>query len=206
MNKALTEYIEGQILPQYEGYDAAHRRDHIEGVVERSMLLAEHYEVVPEMVYTIAAYHDIGLPEGREVHHIASGRILSEDQNLRQWFSEEQVAIMQQAVEDHRASSTHTPRTIYGMIVAEADRQILPEVVIRRTVQYGFAHYPNLSKEQHWERCVAHLREKYDYGGYLKLYIPHSENATRLEELRAIIAQPTLLRQKFEEVFEELVG
>ncbi len=206
MNKALTEYIEAHILPQYEGYDAAHRRDHIEGVVERSMLLAEHYEVVPEMVYTIAAYHDIGLPEGREVHHIASGRILSEDQNLRQWFSEEQIAIMQQAVEDHRASSTHTPRTIYGMIVAEADRQIVPEVVIRRTVQYGLAHYPNLSKEQHWERCVAHLREKYDYGGYLKLYIPHSENATRLEELRAIIAQPTLLRQKFEEVFEELVG
>lgn len=202
MNRELVQYIESQILPRYEGFDAAHRRDHIEGVVERSVALMQHYEVVPEMVYTIAAYHDIGLPEGREVHHIASGRILSEDRELRHWFSEEQITTMREAVEDHRASASHPPRTIYGMIVAEADRQIVPEVVIRRTVQYGLSHYPHLTKEQHWERFVAHLNEKYNYGGYLKLYIPHSDNAVRLEELRQIIANPTLLREKFEGEFE----
>ena len=111
---------------------------------------------------------------------------------------------MREAIEDHRASATTPPRTIYGMIVAEADRQIVPEVVMTRTVQYGLSHYPNHSKEEHWERFVAHLREKYDYGGYLKLYIPHSDNATRLEELRQIIAQPTKLREEFEKIWEKL--
>ena len=156
------------------------------------------------MVYAIAAYHDLGLVEGRELHHISSGRMMSEDVELRRWFSTEQINIMREAIEDHRASAERPPRTIYGMIVAEADRQIVPEVVIRRTVQYGLSHYPSLSKEQHWERFVGHLREKYDYGGYLKLYIPHSDNATRLAELRAIIAQPDLLRSHFESFFERL--
>ena len=204
MDKELKAYIESAILPRYEAYDAAHRRDHIEGVISRSLRLATHYEVDLSMVYTIAAYHDLGLVEGRELHHISSGRMMMEDEALCRWFSPEQRVTMREAIEDHRASATTPPRTIYGMIVAEADRQIVPEVVMTRTVQYGLSHYPNHSKEEHWERFVAHLREKYDYGGYLKLYIPHSDNATRLEELRQIIAQPTKLREEFEKIWEKL--
>ena len=204
MNKELKAYIESAILPRYEAYDAAHRRDHIEGVISRSLDFATHYEVDESMVYTVAAYHDLGLVEGRELHHISSGRMMMEDEALCRWFSPEQRVTMREAIEDHRASATTPPRTIYGMIVAEADRQIVPEVVMTRTVQYGLSHYPNHSKEEHWERFVAHLREKYDYGGYLKLYIPHSDNATRLEELRQIIAQPTKLREEFEKIWEKL--
>ena len=204
MDKELKAYIESAILPRYEAYDAAHRRDHIEGVISRSLDFATHYEVDESMVYTVAAYHDLGLVEGRELHHISSGRMMMEDEALCRWFSPEQRVTMREAIEDHRASATTPPRTIYGMIVAEADRQIVPEVVMTRTVQYGLSHYPNHSKEEHWERFVAHLREKYDYGGYLKLYIPHSDNATRLEELRQIIAQPTKLREEFEKIWEKL--
>lgn len=204
MDKELRTYIEANILPRYEAYDAAHRREHIEGVIDRSLRLATHYEVDLSMVYTIAAYHDLGLVEGRELHHISSGRMMVEDGELCRWFSPEQREVMREAIEDHRASATAPPRTIYGMIVAEADRQIVPEVVMTRTVQYGLSHYPNLTKEEHWERFVGHLREKYDYGGYLKLYIPHSDNATRLEELRQIIAQPTKLREEFERIWKKL--
>lgn len=204
MNKEVRAHIEAEVLPRYEAYDAAHRRDHIEGVISRSLDFATHYEVDEDMVYAIAAYHDLGLAEGRELHHISSGRMLTEDSNLRQWFSAEQLEVMREAIEDHRASADHAPRTIYGEIVAEADRQIVPEVVMRRTVQYGLAHYPHLTHEEHWERFVGHLGEKYDYGGYLRLYIPHSDNAQRLEELRQLIAQPEKLRKEFERIWEEL--
>lgn len=203
MNTELVAYIEEHILPRYESHDAAHRRDHAEGVIERSLALAAHYDVDLDMVYTIAAWHDVGLCEGREQHHISSGRMLLENSKMREWFSPEQLNIMREAIEDHRASSDHPPRTIYGAIVAEADRQIVPEVVMRRTVQYGLAHYPALSREEHWQRFLGHLHEKYDHGGYLKLYIPHSDNALRLAELRALIAQPALLRTHFEALFEE---
>lgn len=203
MNSELRAYIEEHILPRYESHDAAHRRDHAEGVIERSLALATHYDVDPDMVYTIAAWHDVGLCEGREQHHISSGRMLLEDNTMQRWFTTEQLNIMRDAIEDHRASSSHPPRTIYGAIVAEADRQIVPEVVMRRTVQYGLAHYPALSREEHWRRFLGHLHEKYDHGGYLKLYIPHSDNAVRLAELRALIAQPALLRTHFEVLFAE---
>lgn len=132
------------------------------------------------MVYAIAAYHDTGLAYGRESHHIRSGEILLGDSFMRQRFTEEQMAVMRDAIEDHRASSDHAPRTIYGRIVAEADRCLDPETVIRRTIQYGTAHYPALSREGQFDRCVEHLQRKYAEGGYLRLWIPESDNASKL--------------------------
>ena len=198
-------YIEHEILPRYDHFDAAHQRNHAEEVIARSLALAEHYAVDKDMVYTIAAYHDTGLCEGRDTHHLASGRIIREDTKLREWFTEEQIETMAQAAEDHRASSGHEPRSIYGKIVAEADRLISPEKVIRRTIQYGLDHYPELDKEGQYQRFKTHLLEKYSDTGYLKLWLPESENAPRLEELRRIIRDEAQLREAFEQVFEKIL-
>ncbi len=199
----LQAYIESAILPRYKGFDPAHRTDHALQVIAESLKLAKHYEVDERMVYTIAAYHDIGLCEGRERHHLVSGRLIREDKNLRKWFTEEEIEIMAQAVEDHRASLDHAPRSIYGRIVAEADRLIKPMTVLLRTVQYGLSHYPELSKEQHYQRYSEHLQEKYAEGGYLKLWIPESDNAARLAELRALIADESRKREAFEQIYVE---
>lgn len=203
MNRTLKEYIEREIIPLYSSFDKAHNIDHVESVISRSLSLAQHYDVDVDMVYTIAAYHDTGLQYGRELHHLHSGEIIASDIQLSQYFTAEQIVIMREAVEDHRASSEHTPRTIYGAIVAEADRLIEPLTVIRRTIQYGLSHYPTLTVEEHFTRCCEHLNEKYGINGYLKLYIPHSDNAQRLAELRDIIANPTLLRSTFDTIFAE---
>ena len=118
----------------------------------------------PNIIYAAAAYHDTGLVEGRDVHHMASGRIVREDSRLRQWFSEEEIETIAQAAEDHRASNRQGPRTIYGSILAEADRVIDPYKILRRTIQYGISNYPELDMEGHWERTVEHLLEKYAEG------------------------------------------
>lgn len=112
MNKELERYIEREIIPRYEDFDAAHRTDHVRTVIAQSLELAAHYDADADMVYTVAAYHDTGLANGRERHHIDAGRILAADTELRRWFSEEQIAVMRDAVEDHRASSDGEPRTI----------------------------------------------------------------------------------------------
>ena len=199
----LHDYVVNEILPQYDHFDAAHHRDHAESVIAESLRLAQFYPVQPAMVYAIAACHDIGLCEGREHHHEVSARLIRNDQRLRQWFSEEEIQTMAEAAEDHRASSRHAPRSLYGRIVAEADRLIDAETVLRRTVQYGLAHYPELDKEAHFERMVAHLHEKYAEGGYLHLWIPESANAARLSQLRAIIDCPAELRTYFERFYAE---
>ena len=199
----LCEHIRERIIPQYVNFDKAHRIDHVEKVIEESMKLALHYEVNSAMVYTIAAYHDLGLCEGREFHHIVSGKILFADETLWQWFTDDQMLQMKEAIEDHRASNKQAPRSIYGKIVAEADRIIDPEITLRRTVQYGLSHYPEMDKEEQYARFRKHLTEKYAEGGYLKLWIPQSDNAGRLAELRQLITNEERIRRVFDQLYEE---
>ena len=203
IREEIKAYIESEILSRYDGFDAAHRRDHADVVVSRSVELAQRLGADVEMAYVIAAYHDTGLAVGRDVHHTESKRILLADRELKRWFSEEDIATMGDAVEDHRASSKQPPRTIYGRIVAEADRLIVPHSIIRRTIQFTLTHHPDLDMEQGYERLLEHMREKYDYGGYLKLWIEESENAQRLEELRKIIADKPTLRRLYETIYKE---
>ena len=206
VNTSLIEYIERGILPRYDFFDAAHQRNHAEEVISRSLALAEHYDVNKDMVYAIAAYHDTGLCEGRDTHHLVSGRIIREDKKLHEWFTEEQIETMAQAAEDHRASSGHEPRSIYGKIVAEADRLISPEKVIRRTIQFSLDHHPELDKEGQYQRFRQHLLEKYSDTGYLKLWLPESENAPRLEQLREVIRDEKKLQSAFEEAYTRLLS
>ncbi len=201
--QTLKEYIESEIIPRYDNFDGAHRRDHVRSVIGQSQELSRYYDVNPEILYTAAAYHDLGLCEGREKHHLVSGRIIREDKTLLNWFNVEEIEVIAEAAEDHRASNETPPRSIYGKIIAESDRLIDPETVIRRTVQYGFAHYPQMNREQMWERTLTHLQKKYGYGGYLKLWIPESSNACRLEELRKIIADEKRLRSMFDRFYDE---
>lgn len=206
MHEDLRDYIETEILPRYETFDAAHRTDHVRTVIEQSLRLAAHYDTSEEMVYVIAAYHDLGLTDGRERHHIRSGELLAADETLRRWFTEEEMNTMREAVEDHRASAEREPRTVYGRIVAEADRCIDAETVLRRTIQYGLEHCPELDREAQYARCCEHLERKYADGGYLRLWIPHSDNARRLEELRALIRRPEELRRRFDAIYDRENG
>jgi uncharacterized protein len=205
MDKSLVDYIESTIIPMYDGFDAGHGREHVNAVIAEALRLAGFYDVDADMVYAAAVYHDTGLCVDRETHHLESGRIIREDKRLGEWFSADQIEVIAQAAEDHRASSDHEPRTIYGKIIAEADRQIIPESIILRTVQYGFKIYPELDKEGHWLRTCQHMAEKYDVGGYLKLWIPVSRNADGLARLRAIIHDKSRLRAMFEAAFNECI-
>ena len=203
MTTELTDYIEAEILPRYDAFDKAHDRTHANTVISQSLKLAQHYDVNIEMVYTIAAFHDTGLCEGRELHHTASARIVREDKRLKEFFTPEQIEAMADAVEDHRASSSNPPRTIYGKIVAEADRIIDSDTIMRRTIQYGLSHYPSLTEAGHMQRAVAHIKEKYGNGGYLKLWIPESDNADKLQQFRTLIENESELVENLKRIYDE---
>ncbi len=206
VDPSLANFIETSVIPKYAAFDRAHQEDHARAVVSRALALAEHYPVDRNLLYAAAACHDLGLSVNRKTHHLESGRIIRGMGEFRQWFKDGDVEEIARAAEDHRASSDHEPRSIYGRIVAEADRLIEPEQIIRRTIQFGLAHYPELPPEGHWQRTLDHLHEKYADGGYLKLWIPESPNAERLEALRAIICDESLLRTCFDRIFREEGG
>ena len=214
----LEKYIFEKIVPTYAEFDSAHREDHAITVIEQALELAERMEVwnkvndAPEwdvnvdrnILLAAAACHDLGLVNGRDLHHIDSGKIIRCDTMLRKWFTEEEIETIAQAAEDHRASGKTAPRSIYGMLVAEADRIIDGETIIRRTVQFGLDRYPELERDGHIERATAHLKEKYGRGGYLKLWIPWSSNAMRLSELQDLIADDIAIRSKVGSTYDSL--
>lgn len=203
INKEIKNYIETMIIPKYADFDKGHNLEHVKTVIDESLNLAKSCGVNLDYAYVIAAYHDLGLSDGREFHHIASGKILEADMSLRQWFSPDEIKLMKEAVEDHRASSKNPPRSIYGKIVAEADRDINPLKIIKRTIQYSIAHSPSPDKEHHWNNLLNHMAEKYAEGGYMKLWFENSKNSERLKELRKIIANQNNLRNIFLKLYDE---
>ena len=199
----LMEFVEQQILPRYNQFDKAHNLSHANSVIRRSVSLARTFGADVNMAYAIAAYHDLGLEGPRAIHHVTSGKIVAADKRLLKWFTPQQVNVMKEAVEDHRASASHAPRSIYGKIVAEADRDISPENVIRRTIQFGLGRYLEKDKEEHWKRFMEHMDSKYSVHGYIKLWLPGSDNEKQLKQLRELISNPEKMRPVFDRIYDE---
>ena len=184
----IREFVEREIIPRYNDFDAGHDVDHVKTVIAEALKLSCHYPEVDKCILLVAAaYHDLGLAGGRQKHHILSAAIIRADERLQRWFSKEEIDTIADAAEDHRASSDHEPRTIYGRIVAEADRIIDSETIVRRTLQFGMSHEPDLDREGHYRRLMEHMQEKYAEGGYISLWLPDSPNAAPLAELRELI-------------------
>lgn len=203
----IREFLEREIVPLYDNFDAGHGRDHVHTVMSQSLSLASHYpEVDTCLLLTAAGYHDLGLKQGRELHHIHSAAIIRNDKRLRQWFDEDEINTIAEAAEDHRASSGHEPRSIYGRIVAEADRIIDSETIVRRALQYGMSHEPGLDREAQYRRLMDHMLEKYAEGGYLKLWIPYGDNARRLKEFRQTLADEQAFRALFGNIYNSLTN
>ena len=204
VSQEVIDYVENEIIPRYAAFDKAHQESHVRMVIEQSIKLAEHTPAMnSDMVYIIAAFHDHGLINGRENHHKDSCTILEADEFVKSHFTRKQIVTMGRAVEDHRASNQKKPRNGYGMIVAEADRFIEADTIIRRTIQYGLANYPKLDKAGHYQRTIEHLNEKYGPKGYLKIWIPWSDNARNLKKLHVLLADKKKLEEIFNRIFDD---
>lgn len=200
----LMAFVEQQILPRYNAFGKSHGLGHVQRVIKNALTLVPATGANPNMVYVSAAYHDLGMEGPRAIHHITSGKILAADARLKKWFSPEQIRIMKEAVEDHRASSSRVPRSIYGKIVAEADRELDSNIVFSRAVLYGSENYPEKNKDEQWKRFYNHINEKYGRKGYIRLWIPNSPNAKKLEFIRELIDQQVDLRKVFDKLYNEI--
>lgn len=201
VNLDIMAFVEQNILPRYNAFGKSHGLTHVQRVIKNSLELARMLGADLNMAYVIAAYHDLGMSGPRAIHHITGGKILAADARLKRWFSDDQIKVMKEAVEDHRASSSHAPRSIYGKIVAEADRDLDPETVFTRAIEFGLEHYPELDKEGQWKRFNQHMEEKYSSHGYIHLWIPNSPNEKNLKIIQNIIADKTQLRAVFDRIF-----
>ncbi|MDD4035720.1 MAG: HD domain-containing protein [Bacilli bacterium] len=190
IDKNLKNYIENKIFPIYSKNDEGHNLDHITAVIERSFNLIEenNLDVEPNMVYTIASYHDIGHHIDSKNHETVSAQIMSEDTNLKQFFNDEELLIIKEAIEDHRASAGHRPRSIYGELVSSADRNNTVYQCFSRTYFYGKNLDPYATDQELYERAHVVLAKKYGEDGYAKHYLKDSQYELFLKELRTLLA------------------
>lgn len=203
VNESLKKYIEEVIFPQYELNDMGHNIDHIRYVIERSLKFASEVEDINlDMVYTIAAYHDIGHHIDAKNHEVVSAKILGEDQKLKEYFSKEEIDEMVCAVEDHRASLEYEPRSVYGKIVSSADRNTLIEVPLKRTYAYRIEHNPESSLEQIIEESRLHLKNKFGKEGYAteKMYFEDNDYKLFLKEISELVDNEEEFIKRYKDV------
>lgn len=194
MKHELKKYLKNHIMTMYQSFDQAHQINHVETVIKNALEIAKDYDVNRDLVYVIACYHDIGMQFGRSDHHLTGGLFLYEDLELKRYFTENERVLMKEAIEDHRASKKDEPRSIYGKIIAEADRDIDPDIVILRTVLFGLKHYPDLGEEGHFERAYSHITEKYGPSGYLKLWLDTKKNREGLKKIHDLLQNKDLMK------------
>lgn len=189
INNELKEYIENNIFPEYNKNEVGHGIEHIKDVINRSFELVEqnNLDVNLDMVYTIAAYHDIGHFIDSKTHEIISAEIMFKDKNLTRFFSEDELIIIKEAIEDHRASSKKEPRSIYGKIVSSADRNISVEACLSRTYTYGKKLNPLSSDEELFSRAYEALLKKFGKDGYAKFYFKDKKYEDFLDEIRLLL-------------------
>ena len=189
VNKELKDYIEKNVFPEYSKNESGHGLNHINYVIDRSFELINEndLDVNLDMVYTIASYHDIGHHIDSKNHEKVSAEIMEKDEGLKNFFNDEELKIIKEAIEDHRASSKNDPRTIYGKIVSSADRNNTIEDCLERTYTYGKKLNPEFTDEELFERAHEVLVKKFGENGYAKFYFKDSNYEKFLIDLRKLL-------------------
>lgn len=205
MNVKLQEYLENEIMPRNDLNDEGHNREHVNYVRRRSKKFASNIEGINmDMVDTIAVYHDVGHSIDAKNHEKVSASILASDENLREFFSEEEIRVMVEAVEDHRASKNSEPRSIYGRIVSSADRNTSVDQVLKRTYSYRLKHMPDASIDEIIEESRKHAIDKFGVEGYAvdKMYFSDDEYEVFLKKIQELAGDLEGFRRRYIEVNE----
>lgn len=176
MNYRLKEYIENNVFPEYSKNDNGHGIEHIEYVIDRCLQFAEQFDNIDlNLLYTIAAFHDIAHHIDKKNHEKLSAEIFFKNDDMKLFFTEEQRIIIKEGIEDHRASSNQIPRSDYGKIISSADRSTDVNEFLKRTHAYTLKHQPGCTVEEMIERAYNHTKDKYGNDGYAKHYVVDEE-------------------------------
>lgn len=204
MHKELVQYIESNIYPLYSRNDWAHQLWHIEDVTKKSLKLAKGYSVNLDMVYVIASFHDLGCFISRDNHEEISAHLMEQDHFIQNYFSDEDIQVMKEAIIDHRGSLEYEPKSIYGKIISSADRFITIEGIMRSTHSYTLEFLPEVDWDQMVETSYSYIKKKYGKNGYAKSYIPNPDYDSFLEEVEKYLNDRELFSKKLLEVDELL--
>lgn len=201
----LIAYLENNIIPLYNKLDGAHQSDHVYKVILQSLEIAKDYKVNLNMIYTIAVFHDLGLLVDRKNHHIIGGAMLESDSYIKEYFNNDEIKIMKEAVEDHRASNKNMPRSIYGAIIGEADRNSDVENIIRRCFLFDIDKYGISNFNNSYQRVKLHVIEKYGKDGYLQVWLSTKKVTDALKKIENMLKDNDIFENYCYQIYQEII-
>ena len=192
LNENLVKYVEEKRFPEYDTNIGGHNIEHIKLVINRSFELNElfHLNLNPNMVYVIAAFHDMGYKVDPENHEQVSADIFYQDEVMKYFFSDEDRQIIYEAIIDHRASLEYEARSVYGKLVSSADRAIDIDIALWGIILFQRDKHKdeNLSDLDIIEYAYKKLASKYGKGGYAKMYFPDQKYQDFLNSMQKLVA------------------
>lgn len=201
MNNKLKEYIENNIFHEYSKNESGHGIEHIKYVIDRCMKFAEQFDNIDlDMLYTIAAFHDIGHHIDKKNHEVLSAKIFYDNDDMNLFFNDEQRIVIKEGIEDHRASANYVPRSDYGKIISSADRSTNIIEFLKRTHSYTLKYEPNLNQDEIVERAFNHTKEKYGDSGYAKNYVIDEDYNNFKNKINELIND----KEKFKQYYLQL--
>lgn len=192
MNIELKNYLDENILTKYDDNVGGHGVEHIKYVIERSFEIIDEFKLDVDfnIVYTVAMFHDIGYMENPEEHHIVSANMFLEDNNIKNFFSDEDIKVIYEAIIDHRASLEYDARSIYGKIVSSADREIDVDRLLTRSLSYAYDKYKDEDGEIDVDVYTIiddsynKISKKYGIGGYAKIFYEDKKYKEFINKIR----------------------
>lgn len=208
VNKKLIDYVENEIFKVYELNGEAHGINHVKTVLERAFEIAKLYNDIDyNILYTAVSYHDIGDHIDRATHEIISAKWMMNDEVLNEFFDTDEKIIIKEAIEDHRSSGKNEPRSIYGKILASADKNTDVYEFLERTLKFGKEHYKELNMQMQIERAYEHAVNKFGKQGYAihKYYVKDEKYENYLKELQKLIDNKAEFYKLAEKIYKEAV-
>ena len=199
VNKELKDYIENNVFPGYEVNDKAHGIIHIKEVIRRSFALNDTFKLGLDknMIYTIAACHDLGKHENHQIHEkIAANRFIN-DSNFEKYFSNEERQIIKDAIEDHRSSKEEMPRSTYGKLISSADRNTRIEIVFIRSFFVAKERMPETNIEEYLDYTIQRLSKKYSEENPENMFYEDEIYKTFLVDMRALLKKEDEFKNRY---------
>lgn len=199
----LRHYVETIIFPQYAQNDWGHNVDHIKYVIRRSLnfatTLPKSSQINFDIVYTVAAFHDLGHYIDSVHHEKISAQLLRQDETIANFFSPAEITVIAEAIEDHRSRLDHPARSIYGKIVSSADCNINIDAMLRRTFAYRVRNFTELTLDGTIEESRQHLYRKYGVDGYAcnKMHFDDPEFFAAIAKLQKLVNNQKLFLQRY---------
>lgn len=206
INSELISFMEEKIFPIYDTFDKGHNLDHIFAVIERAINIyktLDDSDIDINLVYASAALHDIGVQKERKNHALHSSEFVMECVELRRFFSEEEITIIANACEDHSTSKGVVPRTIYGKIVCDADKDNDVEISLMRAYEFTKKYFPDYSEEQCLDNVYEQLYLKFGPEGKVKFYVGAPEQTMFLTTMKSLANDKNLFIEKMKEVISK---